>query len=356
MSPLHPAPRHVFTADWVAAKQARYGRNPAYARPVHYDLWTSDKFQAHRDAIEALVGSLPERSRPTVIPRLRTEKHFDQTRAELAVGAEMTRLGYELEYEAALFDGLTPDWCVRHAARRPFVIEVVSSKLSEDREKCERAWEQFCHRLRTAPGKAILSIRPSRVDLEPVWPPDSRQQKEIVRAVGRWLANGPPAGDELEFDGVIVRFVTGLPGLRHTNTMRSTGLWVDGGPVRESLAEKASKYRPLLDAIGQPFVVVVVPDFFTGRGIDEVKDAVFGRDSWRAAHGPAGRASEPQPAADSLFAQYSTLSAVALGTWEGYSISLTVLRNPGAANPLPDDAFAEQAVAANSLQQADPGR
>jgi hypothetical protein len=336
---LLPAPRHVFTADWVAAKQGSYGRNPAYARPVHYDLWTSDKFQARRDAIEALVDPLPERSRAAVIPRLRTEKHFNQTRAELAVGAELRRLGYELDYEAALFDGLTPDWYARHAARRPFVVEVVSSNPSELWTQCERAWQQFNHRLRALPGNAILSARPSRVALEPVGPPDTRQQKEIVRAVGRWLADGRSGGDRIAFDGVIVQFVAAAPGLTRNTTIRSTGLWVDGAPLRESVAGKASKYRDLVEAVGQPFVVVVVPDFFTGRGLDEVKDAVFGRDSWRAARPPAAGEGNCQPGNDGLFAEYPTLSAVALGSWQDYSITLFALRNPRATYPLPDDSL-----------------
>ncbi len=351
-----PAPQHVFTTEWVAAQKARYEGRPAHARPVHYDLWTADEFQARRDAIEASVEALPEQSRAVVVPRLRTERHFDQTRAELAVGCAMRRLGYDLDYERELVAGLTPDWYLRHPVRRPFVIEVVSSKLSETRDRCERAWEQFSLRLRALPGDAVLDVGPSHVGLEPVGPPDARQQKVIVRAVKRWLADGRPCGDKVEFDGVVVEFVATVPGLTHVETIGSSGLWVDGAPLRESVADKASKYRPLVEAIRQPFVVVVVPDFFTGRGMDELKDAVLGHECWREANTRAGGKGDLPLVGDGLFAKYPTLSAVALGTWVGHSITLVVLRNAVAACPLGPDSFTATAPLASGAYRNEPGR
>ena len=52
--------------------------------------------------------------------------------------------------------------------------------------------------------------------------------------------------------------------------------WVDGELLKDKIKEKASKYRTLTQSMQVPLVVGVVPDFRTGRGMNEVREAALG--------------------------------------------------------------------------------
>jgi hypothetical protein len=96
--------------------------------------------------------------------------------------------------------------------------------------------------------------------------------------------------------------------------------WVDPDPLRESVRDKARKYRELVQHAQLPLVVCVVPDFMTARGLDEVHEAVLGKEQCGGSNG--------------LFARYPTLSAVTLGEWYGDRLVHTLLANPSATYPL----------------------
>jgi hypothetical protein len=65
-----------------------------------------------------------------------------------------------------------------------------------------------------------------------------------------------------------------------------TAFWVDGLPLRASIKEKVGKYRKVVQALKLPFVVCIIPDFGTGRGLDDLEDAVLGRLRCRLLKGP----------------------------------------------------------------------
>jgi hypothetical protein len=115
---------------------------------------------------------------------------------------------------------------------------------------------------------------------------------------------------------------------------------VNSEPMRVSVKEKASKYRELLQSYQLPLVVCVIPDFSSGRGLEELESAVFGERFYRFFRRPDG-GSRPIPCRNNngLFAKYPTLSAVTLGVQVNGIIAHTVIRNENATYPLDDRAF-----------------
>jgi hypothetical protein len=351
MSPS--APSHVFTPEWTAEQRRKYGRSPGYARPPLYDFWTADEFSADRDTIERWVDLLPPEARKRVIPKLRTSEQFTQVYNELAVGESLRQMGHAAEYEVEI-DGLTPDWTVRPRGDDPgFILEVVASEAPEERSRHDERWDAFRRRLEVVRADAILSVQPPLYDggETPVPPPEGPRQKQIVRYVEQWLKSDPPAGEGYAIDGIVIRFLgwrAGGGGV--ASGMLCLPFWVDGGPLRDAIKEKASKYRSISETTRLPFVVCVVPTFGSGRGLQEVQTAALGTEQCRlvqAQEGPPRQ--ENYRDNNGLFAKYPTLSAVTMATLQGPTVTHMVLHNPSAVFPLGKKAFpSESTVAANA--------
>jgi hypothetical protein len=342
-----PTPCHVFTPEWVAEQKRKYGTKAEYARPSMYHFWTSEECQAKRAVIEQWVDLLPPEKRRLVIPKLRTTEQVKQTYNELAVADSLRRMGHKVEYEVDLL-GLTPDWFVRPAGTGPeFVVEVLSSKPPRERERCDAGWDLFRRRLQSLSGDALLYIQPSfdGGDNKTVTPPPDQRQKGIVRAVQKWLETNPLDGQGWTVDGMVIWFVGRNPDLDHV--VCGTGcmsFWIDGDPLREAIKEKAGKYREVSQTTRLPFVVCVVPDFASGRGLDELKEAVLGKERCRLIPTKQGLPhQEYYRDDDGLFAKYPTLSAVTLGEFRGHTLAHTVLHNPSATYPLSKEALPEKA-------------
>jgi hypothetical protein len=122
---------------------------------------------------------------------------------------------------------------------------------------------------------------------------------------------------------------------------------VDAAPLRKSVKEKAAKYRNVVHTLRLPFVVSIIPDFRTGRGLDDLEEAVLGQQRCRLWKGPQGmHRPEYYRDADGLFAQYPELSAVTLGRWNGRKLAHNLLPNPLATHPLGERAFPDAKVGA----------
>ena len=343
MSALSPARCHVFTPDWIAEQKRKYDQLPDHARPKLYYFWTSEEAQGLRNLVEQSVDRLPPESRQRVIPRLRTTEQFTQTRNELAVGDSLRRMGHAVEYEVEL-QGLTPDWLVHVAGTGTrFILEVVSSQPPQERERCDDGWDTLRRRLEGLSGDAHLSMQPP-FDIEefkPVAPPPDRRQKQIVQEVEQWLKGAIPDEAELTIDGIVFAFVCRIPSLDHvTCGMSCTPFCVDSAPLKESLKEKASKYRELVQSAQLPFVVCAIPEFSTGRGLDDLQSAALGEERCRLWRGPQGEC-RPEYYRDKggLFARYPALSAVTFGELKRDQLTHAVLHNPYANYPLDERAF-----------------
>jgi hypothetical protein len=343
VSAPHPVPYHVFTPDWIAEQKRKYGQSPEHARPRLYYFWTSSETEGLRNLIEQWVDFLSPKNRQRVIPRLRATEQLRQTCNELAVGDSLRRMGHAVEYEVEL-QGLTPDWvvCVAGTGSK-FILEVVSSKPPQERERCDDGWDILRRRLEGLSGNAHLCIQPpfNIGDDEPVAPPSEQRQKQIVRNVREWLESAPPDGAEVAIDGVVIGLVCRIPNLDHVTC--GTGCMpfcVDAAPLKESVKDKAKKYREIVRALQLPFVVCVIPDFSTGRGLDDLQSAVLGEQRCRLWRSPQGvYRQEYYRDNDGLFAKYPTLSAVTLGEWKSRELTHVMLHNPLATYPLDERAF-----------------
>jgi hypothetical protein len=343
MSAPSSNPCHVFTPDWIEEQKRKYDQHPDYARPKRYHFWTSDECRRSRDLIEQWVDLLPLRNRQQFIPRLRTSEQFEQTYNELAVGDSLRRMGHSVEYEVEL-QGLTPDWLVRPARTGPeFIVEVVSSKPPEERSRCDDGWDALRCRFEALSDNSFLCIEPpfGDVDDEPVAPPVMERQKQIVRDVQKWLETGPLEGDQYTIGGIIIHFAERHPDLEHiVCSISCVPFCVDAAPLKESVRKKARTYRKVVQGLRIPFVVCVIPDFDSGRGLDDLQNVVLGEERlrlWRDRQGVC----RPEYYRDNngLFAKYPTLSAVTLGMWKDRRFSHVVLPNSDALYPLNERAI-----------------
>jgi hypothetical protein len=336
-------PSYVFPPEWIAKKKQRFAHRPAYHRPNHYNLWTSDDCKDSRDEIEIWVDRLTLEAREKIIPRLRAPENLEQTYNELLVADSLQRLGHAVEYEVEL-RGLTPDWSVLPVVGgSKFILEVVSSKPPQDRNNRDAAWKRFRQRLAAIPESAILSVQPPfDTDMEQtISPPSETRQKQIVQNVHRWLQESARSeGDRCVVDGIQIEFAGRFPNLDHVCCgISCTPFCIDSAPLRKSLKDKAGKYREVIQRAHFPFVVCVVPDFGSGYGLDDMEEAVLGTLHYRIVTREGRPLPFPFRDSDGLFRKYPTLSAVTLGKRQGASLTHTVLRNPSAICPLPEGLF-----------------
>jgi hypothetical protein len=290
-------PCHVFTPDWIAEQKRKYAKQPEHARPKRYHFWTSEECQSSRDLIEQWIDPLSPESRQLLITRLRTPKHFEQTYNELAVGDSLRKMGHSVEYEVDL-QGLTPDWFVSPTGTASsFVVEVVSSKPPQERARCDDGWEGLRLRFEELTGDAFLHLQPPFDVLgdEPVASPSGHRQKQMVQAVKKWLETAPSDGAELSIDGIAILLGGRNPDRDHVScAIGCMPFRVDLDPLRKSVKEKAKKYRKVVQALQLPFVVCVIPDFDSGRGLDDLQSAVLGTERCRLWKGRT-RLANPRP-------------------------------------------------------------
>jgi len=338
---MNSQPPRVFTPDWVERQKQRYANRPAYSRPQLYSLWVEERAQSFRDRIEAWVAPLTPEEQAEVIPRLRDGDQFPQAYNELAVADSLRSRRLQLAYEPEL-NGLTPDWLVCHAESNcRFILEILSSKPSEDRVSRDNDWDRFRLRLEALPGDALLYIQQPDPDDDAEMvsgAPTVARQKQIVREVGRWLQSGPVEGAK-PVDGMIINYLgSGEAGMGVKCSPGAVAFWVDGEPLKEAIKEKASKYRTLTQSMQVPLVVGVVPDFRTGRGLDEVREAALGtiQTVLVRSGGEEEYRQHCYREANGLFSRYPNLSAVVVSEFGRAGMTHKVLRNPRATCPLPE--------------------
>jgi hypothetical protein len=345
-----PAPQTVFDPSWVERQRQRYGKAPAHARPRLYTLWTAPECQNVRDEIEELIVPLSPDQRRKVIPRLRSRDLFREIYNEMVVGKLLRNLGLCPDYEPEL-DNLTPDWlvCCTNTGQS-FILEVVSSNQSEDREQSDNSWDEFGRRLEQLQLDAHVYFEPPFLGEEFPRAPNGAEQKRIVRDLQVWLGAGRVTGDSTEIERIDFHYLA--PSQSGTGLSWSRGsppFWVDGQPLRVAVKDKVRKYRDLVTARRLPFVVCVVPAFETARGITELRSAVLGTpDCHRLGSVEGVCKTGCYCQGDGLFQEYPTLSAVILAERRvGTTLCHTVLRNPHAAHPLDESIVPVEASNAN---------
>src|SRR5215204_3711733 len=125
----------VFTPQWIAEMSDKYNLVPDYQRPSIYFLATTEIGRILREQIESWVATLPEETFNKVVPKLRSERGFQHTYHELAVGQFLKEHGFIVEYDKS-FHGLTPDWYVHQGPHTtPFLVEVFTDEISKTRDE-----------------------------------------------------------------------------------------------------------------------------------------------------------------------------------------------------------------------------
>jgi hypothetical protein len=312
-----------------------------------YWFWTSEEARSLREVIEQWVDLLPACKRARVVGRLRTPELLNEAYAELAVGESLRRMGYAVEYETEI-DGDTADWLVHPPGPSSgFLLEVLSSRPPEDRERNDEGWALLSKRLETVAGGALLAIQPPFGWDRPVPPPSGDRQKQIVRNVREWVQVGPAVGDKFRIDDITVSFLGTSPrGLTSCATFFQP-FSPDTEPLRGAIRHKVRKYGGASLSVRLSFVVCVVPDFFSGRGLGALEDCVLGALRGGVTINPQGQIREQRYRDGGLFSEYPALSAVSWGHLNMHTgeVTHTLLRNPAATYPLSDDAFPSQGTA-----------
>jgi hypothetical protein len=328
--------RKVFDTGWVEKQRKKYGHQPSFNRPSEYDFWTADDLQSHRDNLERLVDELvAESKRAKVIENLRKPGQYRHTYNELFVGDSLRGMGHALDYELEMH-GLTPDWRGFHFRdHQEFVVEVLTSGPPEDRANTDDGWDLLRRRIESLNIGAHVGISPP-MDSPP---PTAGELKEISRRVAIWLRSNPPEGDETELHGVRFRFIKSHLGNNVCCGISLTPFIVDAVPLKDAVIEKASKYKEIILQNRLPLVVTVIAEFSTGRGVEDLRDAVLGTQRCRICV-KTGR-EEHYRDNDGVFDRYPTLSAVTFGEWVDGKIIHSVISNPKATFPLPEGTFPE---------------
>jgi hypothetical protein len=325
-------PSYVYTPEWVA-ELSNHHRNRGSALDItFYDFVLDPKRQSLRDKVESWVHDLiPAGQRDRVVSRLRKPELFDEARNELAVGDWFRTAGFKVEFEPNL-SGLTPDWKIRLSdGSSCFISEVVSSRESEDRQRRNLAWDQLRAQIDKIPGHAVLGMVTPNVDPDSSNPHrypckvfDAKYRTKVSQKVKQLMSTAPANAHSFEIDGICFTILESSAAIDHLHCVLTLpGFTVDMKPLRRSIKDKISKYRPIVEAAKIPFVVCVVPEFDTGREIDDLNLLLTGSPKWR------GRSSEP-----GLFEQYRALAAVAWSAWSGDQLDLSVVHNPFASFPL----------------------
>ncbi len=336
-----PAPCHVYTPDWTARWVNRHKRLPEHALPPWYHFWTEPEYQESRGVIERWVDALSPEKRAKVIARLRSVDQFEQTRAEMAVGASLRRAGHGAAYEVPLWGDQTPDWHVRPTdGAVPFAVEVVSSMLSAQRRQLDRACDRLRQRVEQLRGTAFVSLQ-ARFGSERQSPPSDRELAEVAKGVKHFLKPDPPVGAATTVRQFGVEVVDHFPDSATVSCL--VGLQahqIDTEPLSELVREKARKYRELAEQLRLAFAVCIVPDRSMGLNLEDLRDAVFGSRGCRPVLKPGGGfGAVYYRKQDGLFMRYPTLSAAMLGTWTEGGLVCNVVLNPRASYPLTEQVF-----------------
>jgi len=333
----------VFTSQYVRAIRSRFDPLPEYQRPPIYWLATARAHQSTRAEIEKWVAGLPQPARKRMIPNLRAPETMVQTYHELAVGSILKRLGYHVEYERPMAT-LAPDWYVHATARTPaFIVEVFSSGLPQAAVSRDSQTEDLLGRLRGIPSdvKLLVVLHQTGIEL------GTKVNKTIAGRVRRWLLNDCPAvGTQLSSHGLVFEIMARDVGRTSVEIVaHEPALLVDPRPLGGKLEKKIRRYGRPCREDGTPLAIAVVADPRTGLDLDDLAEALLGKEVVTVSlHRKSGAIIDQRATrtADGLLVKgMAELSAV-LWVWRlGGEWHAAAFHNPNAVSPLPLNAFGE---------------
>lgn len=286
---------YVFTEEWIQQLEKRYRNHARYEKPAIYHYATDPDYGFLRKEIDTWVGSIPEPTRLELIPRLRSEAHFEHTHNELFVGHVLSQLGFTIEYEKpfVLSDRLfTPDWyAIQNGSE--IVVEVFTVNPSHISRKEIKKLGYFYARISMISYSGIISIEHGES-----FSPDQKRSKEITALLETWLNEDRPQKDmELDLNEVTFKFL-GESSREKLGWIGPTKVFVSN--LQESLKTKVMAKVKKYKDLSLPLVIAVIPDSSTFLEIDDLKDALWGREGWLIDWDNAGQ-SKPFREANGLY-------------------------------------------------------
>lgn len=336
--------RRVFTDKCVARLRDRWEGHEPHERPTLCRIATAENLQDRRDEIELWVAELAPGPQHAFIGRL---QHVDQwlaARNELAVAAQLWRLGYHLKHEKTLqvlHQGkrkpLTPDWYVQGKGDiPPFLVEVatIDWPLDTQGDDLKRRLEQIL-------VDACLFVDPRQAEGGLSQP----RNKRIAHCVKLWLTGDNPAvGEAACFEGVRCKLEDWGLGRSTLHCEILADLWVDMRPLRKKIEKKIDRYKRLATEMQLPLAIAVVPNESTPYDFTTFDWALFGSVGLQVFQDASGRSIGDQVVRgkEGLLRQVNPAFSAGImvlrkpqGQWE-----MKAIHNPDAANPLPADTFA----------------
>lgn len=271
-----------FGPPFVAEQSRRYGNRPPENRMLSYDLAVLDEYEPWRIWLDEQLDFLPEAAASAFAANLWRDQNFWPSISELAVGADLRRRGFGVEYERR-WGTLTPDWTVVNEHGTPVaLVEVLTHSPRKGTTAKIKAWHGLVERLKQIPVPVVLTVDgdPSR----PLDTPVARTSKKVAQDLRRALLS-PLQQTVFRSEG----YTFLLRADPHTGqAMRPPGMStilvppsnlagvVSAQPVTAGIAKKVGKYRALAQETGLPLIVAAGADKFTGLQLRHLDDLLEG--------------------------------------------------------------------------------
>jgi hypothetical protein len=331
---------HVFTNDWICKLRAHCNSRPEYEWPLVYSVATADQYGAQRAEIEQWIAHLPKASQDKLIPKLQSEQ-FVETYHELVVWNILRERGFSPEYEKQL-NQLTPDWYVPAGHRTPaFVVEVFTANPSDAARARRQHIEDLHCRIAAISFGAAVGFDPSEAQCE--FTPQNN--KRIAAALRDWFeCSDPPVGAEKDLEGMTFRIDERKPSYRTVQLHYPLeAAFVDQGLLSRKIEAKVDRYKSVAVAGGLPFVVAIIPDFFTGLGLWALLSVLYGVHTMNEVLGKSPREISECPPAEPREGLFWRARALSVAAWidkdNNGQWTIVAYHNPVATNPLPIDAL-----------------
>jgi hypothetical protein len=241
-----PSTTYLLDEAYATLLKSRFGERLASGRPELWPIAIEPERAAQRAWINELLSSLPLRDQRNMRGRIEKNSSFLATYNELALGALLRQLGYQLSYEEAINhqDGraVTPDWMIENDGRVLAVFEITTQFRTDAERAADRRWAELKDRVDELPYPFVVLVRP----MHDRWvTPDGGTAKHLTSAVADWL--GRPTrtvGDVIVVSDEYYFDVLGVaPGLRTMLAPPPAGGAFDADTVLGTISEKTIRRR-----------------------------------------------------------------------------------------------------------------
>lgn len=290
----------VFTSKHISKIEGKVEANlqdvDPSSWPELYKITVREAYADIRLQIEEWVAQIPQDNprRERLIRGLQQETLFRDAYNELVIGDKLRKSGYQIEYEK-LIPGLakdrTPDWYVEAKNETPaFYVEVYTPNPTDKIERNEYNWRDLRNRIEKIQLGFGLKIITEKTCIEPQ---TAGEKKKITTAISTWLkTKNPVEGERLYLEcgtwevvgadatayssGITIEVYDKFPKLEKPQVSCIGPINIhllETDYVKRPIEEKVSKYGRVLDKLGVPFILWVLPQseaLLDGQSADDI--------------------------------------------------------------------------------------